>query len=84
MSQNGSVTLDVPQQFKFCGEKVAKNQVTYFTQITVIIGIVITSIVHLSLQSSDRELWLILLSSSLGSILPTPRLKYFKNQQEST
>ena len=79
LPQTDSVSLDVPSQFQFCGQKVAKNQVTYFTQITVIYAIIVTSIVHISLESPNKELWLILLSSSLGYILPTPALKYLKN-----
>lgn len=68
------------QQFSCCGTRVAKNQITYFSQIGIIYGIIITAIAHLSLQSPDKELWLVLLSSSLGYILPTPGLKYLKPQ----
>ncbi len=56
-----------------------KNKATYFTQIIVIYAIIITSIVYIKLESPNKELWLILLSSSLGYILPTPALKYLKN-----
>ena len=67
-----------------CGNRVPKNQFTYISQILVIYAIIVTSIVHLSLKSEDHELWLILLSSSLGYILPSPGLKFAKNNQAKT
>lgn len=74
-----TVSLDTPsQQWSMCGNRVPKNQVTYWTQIVLVYGIVIASIAHLSLQSPDKELWLVLLSSSLGYILPSPGLKFKK------
>ena len=38
--------------------------------------IIITSLVQISLRSPDKELWLILLSSTIGYILPSPGLKF--------
>ena len=60
-----------------------KNKVTYLSQIIVIYTIIATAIIHLSLQSPDKELWLVLLSSSLGYILPTPSLKLIKTTSNS-
>jgi len=56
----------------------AKNKHTFFSQIIVIYAIIAAAIFHLSFQSPDKELWLVLLSSSLGYILPTPGLKFVK------
>ena len=75
--ENGDSKTD-KKDFSFCGNRVPKNQVTYLSQIIVIYGIIITAIVHLSLQSPNKELWLVLLSSSLGYILPSPGLKFVK------
>lgn len=69
------------REFSFCGNRIPKNQFTFISQIIIIYAIVVTSIVHLSIQSPDRELWLILLSSSLGYILPSPGLKFIKQSQ---
>ena len=54
--------------------------VSIFAQIIVVymIMIIITSLVQISLRSPDKELWLILLSSSIGYILPSPCLKFRK------
>ena len=40
--------------------------------------IIITSLVQISLRSPDKELWLILLSSTIGYILPSQGLKFRK------
>ena len=40
--------------------------------------IIITSLVQINLRSPAKELWLILLSSSFGYILPSPGLKLRK------
>ena len=69
-------------QYTCCGNRVPKNQFTYVSQIIVIYAIIATSIVHLSIQSDNRELWLILLSSSLGYILPSPGLKFNKQNKQ--
>lgn len=57
-----------------------KNQVTYMTQVVLVYGIIAVSLSQLILQSSERELWLILLSTSIGYVLPSPRLKFLKPQ----
>lgn len=64
-------------------EKFVKNRLTFFAQIIVVYAIIATSLVHISLQSPDKELWLILLSSSIGYILPSPGLKFRKTQSQS-
>ena len=61
-------------------DRIVKNRFTFFAQIIVvyIVVIIITSLVQISLRSPDKELWLILLSSSIGYILPSPGLKFRK------
>ena len=60
-------------------DRIVKNRFTFFfTQIIVVYMIIITSLVQISLRSPDKELWLILLSSSIGYILPFPGLKFRK------
>ena len=80
-SGSDSTSLDPTKNYTCCGNRVPKNQFTYISQIIVIYAIIATSIVHLSIQSHDCELWLILLSSSLGYILPSPGLKFSKQKQ---
>lgn len=59
--------------------KLAKNRLTFFSQILIVYIIIITSLVQICLHSPDKELWLILLSSSIGYILPSPGLKFRKS-----
>ena len=58
--------------------KIVKTRFTFLAQIIVLYFIIITSLVQISLRSPDKELWLILLSSSIGYILPSPGLKFRK------
>lgn len=64
--------------WSWCGARVPKNQVTYMTQVFLVYGVIAVSLSQLILQSSERELWLILLSTSIGYVLPSPRLKFLK------
>lgn len=64
--------------WSWCGARLPKNQVTYMTQIILVYGIIAVSLSQIILQSSDRELWLVLLSTSIGYVLPSPRLKFLK------
>lgn len=64
--------------WRWCGARMPKNQVTYMTQVILVYGIIAVSLSQLILQSSERELWLILLSTSIGYVLPSPRLKFLK------
>ena len=62
-------------------DRIVKNRFTFFAQIIVVYVvymIFITSLVQISLRSPDKELSLILLSSSIGYILPSPGLKFQK------
>lgn len=63
---------------KNCQYRVPKNTLTFLSQIIVVYGIISVSVYHLSVQSPNQELWLILLSSAFGYILPSPGLKYLK------
>ena len=69
---------------KDCRYRMPKNTLTFLSQIIVVYGIISVSINHLSVQSPNQELWLILLSSAFGYILPSPGLKYLKPAQANT
>ena len=59
------------------GRAVPKSQLVFASQVLLIYIVVITSVVNLSLSPDDStsKLWIILLSSCLGYILPNPTLK---------
>ena len=52
------------------GDRIVKNRFTFFAHIIDVYMIIITLLVQISLGIPDKELWLILLSSSIGYILP--------------
>ena len=57
------------------GSEVSKSVIVFIAQIVIIYVIVITSIVNLSLEYGDAKLWIALLSSNIGYLLPNPKLK---------
>ena len=62
---------------KWClsGHPVSKHQIVFFAQVFIVYVVVISSIVNISLDIGDKQIWIILLSSALGYILPSPSLK---------
>jgi hypothetical protein len=61
----------------FMGKTVPKSEIVFGAQVFLIYIIVITAVVNLSLNGSegDSKIWIILLSSCLGYILPNPKIK---------
>ena len=72
------------EQWCFSGHKVAKDQIVYFTQIFVVLVVVLFSIVNLTLGLPNKDIWIILLSSTLGYILPSPSMKNERLLHQST
>lgn len=56
------------------GSKVPKEEIVYFCQITIVYTVIITSIINLSFKTGQPELWITLLSSGIGYLMPNPRL----------
>jgi hypothetical protein len=67
---------DTEQQGWCCsGCRVPRAEIVYFSQIILIAIIVLASIYNLSTQRGDPQLWVALLSSCLGYVLPNPSIK---------
>jgi len=64
------------------GENFTKWQVVFISQVIIIYLIVITCILNLSLNNGKSDLWISLLSYSLGCMLPSPKIKkgYLANE----
>ena len=60
------------------GSKLSKSEIVYFCPMIMVYVIIVTSIVNLSLQNGKNELWITLLSSTIGYALPSPTLKVAK------
>jgi hypothetical protein len=56
------------------GKVLPRGEIVFFCQMVILFIVIVTSIINLSL-GAQSELWLILLSTSLGAILPNPNLK---------
>ena len=69
--------------WKMCGYGINQSQAVYFSQIIILYIIILTCIINLSLKNGDSNLWTALLSSSIGYILPCPKLKQDKKPEES-
>ena len=54
---------------------VHKSAIVYICQIFIIYTIITCSLVNLSLGSGNEQLWIALLCTSTGSLLPQPRLR---------
>ena len=54
------------------GKKYPKAELTYVTQVLVILILILTAIFNLSFNSEHHDLWLGLLCSAAGLILPAP------------
>lgn len=68
--------------WKICGYGLDRSQVVYFSQIIIIYIMIITCIINLSIQNGDSNLWTALLSSCLGYILPSPKIKEKRKTDE--
>ena len=52
-----------------------KSLVKYSCQMIILVIVIIASVVNLSLNQDEKGIWLPLLCSTLGYILPNPSIK---------
>jgi hypothetical protein len=57
------------------GQNIPKSEIVFFTQVIILYTVIIVSIYNLSKGSNDDKLWITLLSSSIGYLLPNPSIK---------
>ena len=57
------------------GKKIKKAEIAFVFQVIILYIVIITCIINLSLRNGTSELWVSLLSYSLGCILPSPKIK---------
>ena len=65
-------------KWNFFGNKMPKSEIVFFVQVILVYIVVIVSIVNLTIGTGSDRLWIALLSSSIGYILPNPSIKYNK------
>ena len=63
-------------RWKWCGEAVPREEIVFFAQMILALGVIVSSIVCLSIQPGEnKEFWMVMLSSCLGYIVPSPNMK---------
>lgn len=78
-----TVDLDIPSEISInpwsCGDKdIPSSEIVFFCQVILIYIVIITCIINLSIQNEPHDLWLILLSSTIGLVLPSPTIQHNK------
>lgn len=60
--------------WRLCGKSLPKDEIQFFVQVSIITIVVFVSLYNLTIHAASRDLWISLLCSSLGYILPNPTL----------
>lgn len=61
-------------------QKMYYKKILFIVQLLVLVSMLITSIVNIIMKTGNLPLWTALLGSSLGYLLPTPRVKSMKTE----
>ena len=59
----------------FMGRELPRSEIVFFSQMSIIVCVVVAAIYNLTTSHEGRSLWITLLSSSLGYILPNPSIE---------
>ena len=60
------------------------RSIVFFSQIIIIFTVVLAAIINLSLKNPQHtDLWISMISTALGILLPAPKLKYLKTSKLS-
>lgn len=57
------------------GRNIHKQEFTYFSTVCILFTVIIACLVNLSLNKGPTEVWLSLLASSVGILVPSPQIK---------
>lgn len=63
-----------PGLWNILGQRMPESEVVFISQVILVYTVIITCIVNLSLQKGDSSLWICLMSSCLGYLLPNPKI----------
>lgn len=74
-------TRSSSRKWHFFGKVLPRSEIVFFVQVILVYIVVIVSIVNLTIGRSDDKLWIALLSSSIGYLLPNPTLKFNNNKE---
>ena len=75
MNMEEGRTSPVSSKWDIFGRTMPRSEIVFFCQVILIYIVVVVSVVNLTIDTSDNKLWIALLSSAIGYILPNPSLK---------
>lgn len=75
MDQCNISTVSEKEVWNILGYFIPKQEVVFFSQTIILYIVIITSLINLSLQNGDQNLWISFLSASIGYLLPNPSIK---------
>lgn len=75
MEQCNISTLSDKDVWNVFGYSIPKQEVVFFSQIIALYIVIIISLINLTINNGENNLWLSLLSASIGYMLPNPSLK---------
>ena len=67
------ISLPKTNWFVF-GLHITKTEVVYFTQVVILYIIIIAALINISLSNDGNQIWIGLLGSCIGYLLPNPNL----------
>ena len=81
-SPNGSHSSQVTSitHWRLFGEKIPRAEIMYFAQLFMCVALIITCVVMQALHDPNREYWMVVLSSLVGYIMPSPQLQKSNTQ----
>lgn len=65
----------LPSKWCVGGHRVPKGEIVYLCQMTIVLVVVLSSVVNLTLARGSSEIWISLLSSCIGYVLPNPSIR---------
>ena len=70
-----SINPSLPPPWKCFGTRCPRQEIVFFTQALLVYIVVLASIINLSCTDDNTSLWVALLGSSIGIMLPSPSVK---------
>lgn len=80
-SVRNSSNLEGSNHWRLLGSNLPKQEIVFFCQVLIIYIVVITCVANLTLGRDEGKIWIALLSSCLGYLLPNPSLKTSRHEQ---
>lgn len=58
-----------------------RKEYVFFSQMVILFIVIVAAIINISISNGKQEVWLILLSTGVGALLPNPKLGKGKNRR---